>query len=60
MARATVRGVAARPDLGGLSFEPVSLQQLVVRTAQGRRDAEPRRRVLGGPVGATNGNGGSS
>jgi len=62
LARATVRGVTDRPDLGGLSFEPVSLQQLVVRTAQSRRDAEPRRRVLDGPVGAgsANGNGVSS
>jgi ABC-2 type transport system ATP-binding protein len=49
ISRVTVRGVDERPDLAGLRFEPVSLQQLVVRTAQGRRD---------GPVGAGNGNGG--
>jgi len=35
--RVTVRGVADRPDIGGLTFEPVSLQQLVVRTAQSNR-----------------------
>jgi ABC-2 type transport system ATP-binding protein len=49
MSRVTVRGVDERPDLAGLRFEPVSLQQLVVRTAQSRRD---------GPVGAGRGNGG--
>jgi ABC-2 type transport system ATP-binding protein len=48
ISRVTVRGVDERPDLAGLRFEPVSLQQLVVRTAQGRRD---------GPVGAGSGNG---
>jgi ABC-2 type transport system ATP-binding protein len=37
MARVTLRGVSDRPDIGGLSFEPVSLQQLVVRTAQSSR-----------------------
>ncbi len=59
MARVTVRGVTDRPDFAGLSFEPVSLQQLVVRTAQNRRAAAPGRRVLDdGPVGAGNGNGG--
>ncbi len=59
MARVTVRGVVDRPDFAGLSFEPVSLQQLVVRTAQSRRDPAPGRRVLDdGPVGAGNGNGG--
>ncbi|WP_214404446.1 ABC transporter ATP-binding protein [Pseudonocardia lacus] len=59
MTRATVRGVTERPELGGLSFEPVSLQQLVVRTAQGRGDEGGRRRAAtGGPVGAGNGNGG--
>jgi ABC-2 type transport system ATP-binding protein len=46
ISRVTVRGVDERPDLAGLRFEPVSLQQLVVRTAQSRRD---------GPVGAGNG-----
>jgi ABC-2 type transport system ATP-binding protein len=51
--RVTVRGVDERPDLAGLRFEPVSLQQLVVRTAQSRRDDGPRH-----PVGAGNGNGG--
>lgn len=30
--RATVSGVPDRPVIGGLAFEPVSLQQLVVRT----------------------------
>jgi ABC-2 type transport system ATP-binding protein len=59
MARVTVRGVTERPDFAGLSFEPVSLQQLVVRTAQSRRDGGTRGRALdGGPVGAGNGNGG--
>jgi len=50
MSRVTVRGVTDRPDFAGLSFEPVSLQQLVVRTAQGHRTDR-------GPVGAGNGNG---
>ncbi|MCO1659154.1 ABC transporter ATP-binding protein [Pseudonocardia humida] len=58
MARVTVRGVSERPDFAGLSFEPVSLQQLVVRTAQSRRAATAARTRDDGPVGAGNGNGG--
>jgi ABC-2 type transport system ATP-binding protein len=57
MARVTVRGVSERPDFAGLSFEPVSLQQLVVRTAQSRRAAASGRTMDDGPVGAGNGNG---
>ncbi|GAA1246088.1 ABC transporter ATP-binding protein [Pseudonocardia aurantiaca] len=43
--RVTVSGVPERPMVGGLEFEPVSLQQLVVRTTQ----------TNGAPVGAGNG-----
>ncbi|HZG89056.1 MAG TPA: ABC transporter ATP-binding protein [Pseudonocardia sp.] len=57
MSRVTVRGVTERPAIGGLSFEPVSLQQLVVRTAQSRRDADVDRPSNGGPVGAGSGGG---
>jgi ABC-2 type transport system ATP-binding protein len=59
MSRVTVRGMDDRPNFAGLSFEPVSLQQLVVRAAQSSRGTGPHRRALdGGPVGAGNGNGG--
>jgi ABC-2 type transport system ATP-binding protein len=56
VARVTVRGVTDRPDLAGLSYEPVSLQQLVVRTAQGGPRCAGRERN-GGPVGAGAGEG---
>src|SRR4051812_14686763 len=56
VARVTVRGVTDRPDLAGLSYEPVSLQQLVVRTAQGGPRCAGRERD-GGPVGAGAGEG---
>jgi ABC-2 type transport system ATP-binding protein len=42
--RVTVSGEVDRPHIGGLEFEPVSLQQLVVRTTQ-----------AAAPVGAGNG-----
>ena len=47
--RVTVTGTPDRPSVGGLEFEPVSLQQLVVRTTQ----------INGQPVGAGTGNGGN-
>jgi ABC-2 type transport system ATP-binding protein len=43
--RVTVSGTVDRPEVGGLEFEPVSLQQLVVRTTQ----------AGAAPVGAGNG-----
>lgn len=51
--RVTVRGVSDRPDIGGLTFEPVSLQQLAVRTSQfnrapGRTGSTDRTRVGAG------------
>ncbi len=57
MSRVTVRGVTERPAIGGLNFEPVTLQQLVVRTAQSRRDADVDRRSNSGPVAAGSGGG---
>ncbi|WP_433291997.1 ABC transporter ATP-binding protein [Pseudonocardia sp. CA-142604] len=51
--RATVSGIPDRPSVGGLDFEPVSLQQLVVRTTQ---QNVPRN---GQPVGAGAGEGGA-
>jgi ABC-2 type transport system ATP-binding protein len=42
IARVTLRGITDRPAPGGLSFEPVSLQQLVVRTAQSHRGGHAR------------------
>jgi ABC-2 type transport system ATP-binding protein len=42
--RVTVSGEVDRPSIGGLEFEPVTLQQLVVRTTQ-----------AAAPVGAGNG-----
>ena len=51
--RATVSGIPDRPAVGGLDFEPVSLQQLVVRTTQ---QNVPRN---GQPVGAGTGEGGA-
>jgi ABC-2 type transport system ATP-binding protein len=51
--RATVSGVPDRPAVGGLDFEPVSLQQLVVRTTQQNVSTNGR------PVGAGTGEGGA-
>ena len=55
VSRVTLRGVTDRPAIGGLSFEPVSLQQLVVRTAQSRREDETNRTRVG--AGSAGGNG---
>jgi ABC-2 type transport system ATP-binding protein len=55
--RVTVRGVEDRPDIGGLSFEPVSLQQLVVRTAQHSRSPERTGSTNRTRVGAGSGEG---
>jgi ABC-2 type transport system ATP-binding protein len=53
IARVVVRGLTDRPDLAGLSFEPVTLQQLVIRAAQNSRGARREPSIAG--IGERNG-----